>query len=136
MKLELKRLPNGLTAAFGNLYVNDTWFCYTLEDIVREKEGVPVSEWKIKGHTAIPRGSYKVALTFSNRFQRIMPQLMNVPGFEGVRIHAGNTNADTEGCILVGDLVQAEFLGQSKKAYDRLFALLKATDEPIAMEIS
>jgi len=135
VKLSLQRLPNNLTCAFGNLYINDVWFCYTLEDIVREAEGQPVSFWKKKGDTAIPRGTYDVRLTFSNRFQRIMPQLMDVPGFEGVRIHAGNTNADTEGCILVGDMVQADFLGQSKKAYDRLFALLKAADEPITMEI-
>lgn len=135
MNLRLERLPNSLTCAFGNLYVDDKWFCFTLEDHVREIEGEPVEAWKIKGTTAIPRGEYEIRLTYSNRFKRTMPQLMNVPGFEGIRIHAGNTDADTDGCILVGDSVQADWLGESKKAYDRLYALLEAAKEPIYIEV-
>ncbi len=135
MKLLLERLPNGLTCAMGNLYVDGKWFCYTLEDIVREVDGVPVSDWKIKGATAVPRGSYAVKITMSTRFKRKMPQLMDVPGFEGIRIHAGNTDANTDGCILVGDILQAEWLGQSRKAYDRLYALLEKSSEPISIEV-
>ena len=74
---------------------------WVLEDQVREVVGEPVSEWKVPGKTAIPAGRYKVLITFSNRFQKLMPQLMDVPGFTGVRIHAGNTAADTEGCLLL-----------------------------------
>ena len=139
MKLYLERENNGLTCTTGALFVDDYFFCYTLEDVVRE-DGRPVSEWKIKGSTAIPRGSYVVKLTFSNRFKRVMPQLMDVPGFEGIRIHAGNTDVDTDGCILVGKGLpeNKESITESRKAYDELMVKLQAaTDagEAITMEV-
>ena len=65
-----------------------------MEDIIREV--------KIPGETAIPAGRYRVVLTFSKRFQRILPLLQDVPNFTGIRIHSGNTDKDTEGCMLVG----------------------------------
>lgn len=77
-------------------------YFWTVEDAVREKNGVPVEQWKIKGQTAIPKGTYPLIVTFSNRFQKMLPLLVDVPGFSGVRIHAGNTEHDTEGCILLG----------------------------------
>lgn len=75
---------------------------YSLEDVVREVEGQPVSAWKVPGKTAIPSGRYRLAWTMSSRFKREMFLLLDVPGFAGVRIHAGNTDKDTEGCILLG----------------------------------
>lgn len=78
-----------------------TWLCWTLEDVVREVDGMPVGRWKIHGKTAIPVGTYPVSVTLSNRFKRPLPLLEGVPSFAGVRIHGGNTAADTEGCILV-----------------------------------
>lgn len=75
---------------------------YSLEDTVREVAGWLVAEWKIPGKTAIPSGIYRMRWTMSNRFKREMLLLENVPGFAGIRIHAGNTDADTEGCILLG----------------------------------
>lgn len=75
---------------------------YSLEDTVREIPGHPVSEWKIPGKTAIPSGIYRLRWTMSQRFGREMLLLENVPGFAGIRIHSGNTEADTEGCILLG----------------------------------
>ena len=84
----------------GETYVDGKRLGYCLEDAVREVQGRPVAEWKIKGATAIPTGTYQVSLTMSNRFKRIMPQVHDVPGFEGVRIHGGNTHKDTEGCPL------------------------------------
>lgn len=75
---------------------------YSLEDVVREVEGQPVSAWKVPGKTAIPSGRYRLAWTMSSRFKREMFLLLDVPGFAGVRIHAGNRSADTEGCILLG----------------------------------
>ena len=84
----------------GETYIDGRRLGFSLEDAVREVPGLPVSEWKIKGATAIPVGTYQVSLTMSNRFKRIMPQVHGVPGFEGVRIHGGNTHKDTEGCPL------------------------------------
>lgn len=94
MKITLKRDIFGDTFTLGRLLINGTFFCYTCEDKVRPK--------KIKGITAIPTGTYDVALAWSNRFQKVLPLLANVPNYEGIRIHAGNTHEDTEGCILVG----------------------------------
>lgn len=85
----------------GDLFLNDNdkykneFFCYTLEDEKRA-DGL-----KVYGETAIPNGIYNVKLTMSNRFKRIMPLLLDVKGFSGVRIHGGNTSKDTHGCPLV-----------------------------------
>jgi hypothetical protein len=84
-----------------------TWLCYTLEDPVREIPGRHVETWKVAGNTAIPRGAYRLTVTRSNRFSAkaghdvYLPALEGVEGFAGVRIHGGNTAADTLGCILV-----------------------------------
>ena len=79
----------------GALYVDGIYFCDTLEDKVREE--------KIKNETAIPYGTYKVVLTESPKFKRELPLLLDVPRFTGIRIHRGNTDSDTSGCILVGE---------------------------------
>ena len=94
MKLKLERLQLDPDVTIGSLTVDDAWECWTLEDAVR-----PV---KVAGETAIPHGLYRVDITHSPRFQRDLPLLLSVPNFMGVRIHPGNTAADTEGCILVG----------------------------------
>ena len=94
MNLVLKRQPSNDACTHGDLFVGDDFECVTLEDVVRDV--------KIPGETAIPVGRYRVVITYSNRFKRDLPVLLDVPNFTGVRIHAGNTAADTEGCILVG----------------------------------
>ena len=101
--MDLKVLRKELTArsTIGELHVDGKFECFTLEDAVR-----PV---KIKGVTAIPSGVYEVVVNFSQRFRRPLPLLLNVPNFDGVRIHAGNTDADTEGCLLVGKTKGADF---------------------------
>jgi Family of unknown function (DUF5675) len=124
MKLTLERDKSGLTCTFGVLFIDDTFVCYTLEDVVREVPGVPVEQWKVKGQTAIPAGSYRVGVTFSERFKRMLPILHNVPGFEGVRIHTGNTGADTEGCILLGAAVGVESVMRSRDAFTKLYPKL------------
>lgn len=103
---------------------------FTLEDVVREGE-------KIAGKTAIPAGRYRVVIDHSNRFGRDLPRLLDVPGFTGVRIHPGNTDADTEGCILVGyEWKGGDFIGRSRAAFDWLFVQLEAAAGDIWLTIS
>lgn len=121
MEIKIKRLHGTENSTIGELFVNGVWECYTLEDKERAV--------KIKGETAIPKGSYKVTINKSNRFKRDLPLLLNVPNFEGVRIHAGNTNHDTEGCVLVGTTRSKDFIGQSRKAFDKLFKKMQKEKE-------
>jgi hypothetical protein len=118
MILELKRKIFTDDSTIGELSIDGKFVCYTLEDKVRDK--------KIQNVTAIPYGKYEVAVTFSNRFQQYMPLLLNVPGFEGVRIHSGNKSIETEGCILVGGTRSLNFIGKSRVTYKALFDKIKA----------
>ena len=102
MKISLHRRPSVGGATIGKLHIDDVFACYTLEDEIREAEGVSVADWKIKGHTAIPAGKYTVTLEYSNRFGPDTLTINDVPGFKYIRMHAGNTTADTEGCPLLG----------------------------------
>ena len=102
MELLLTRLKFYDTHTIGQLYVDGEFFCFTLEDVEREVEGKPVASWKIKGETAIPQGRYKVTLELSNRFGPDTLTLKQVPGFDFIRMHSGNTDKDTEGCIILG----------------------------------
>lgn len=121
MKLVLDRTEYEEGATLGDLYIEGVWECATLEDTVRPE--------KIKGETAIPVGEYEILLTMSPRFKRVLPLLVDVPGFDGIRIHPGNTADDTEGCLLVGEKVITHggvpFLTHSRRAFERLFARLE-----------
>ena len=130
MELSLKRTTASENSTIGELSINDTFECYTLEDVVR-----PV---KMAGLTAIPSGSYEVVITYSARFKRPMPLLLKVPDFDGVRIHWGNTDEDTEGCILVGKTKSKDFIGSSRVAFAQLFPKLEAASkiEKIFIEIT
>lgn len=121
MLITIKRLYKTENSTIGELLVDGIWECFTLEDTERKI--------KIKGETAIPKGTYKVIINESNRFKRSLPLLLNVPGFEGVRIHSGNSNHDTEGCILVGQTRNKNYIGQSRKAFDKLFKKMQAAKE-------
>ena len=100
MKLKLIRKYKCLNHTIGHLYINDKYFCDTLEDKVRQLDSI---EDKIKHKTAIPEGIYEVVVTMSPKFKRLLPLLLNVPFFEGIRIHRGNNENDTSGCIIVGE---------------------------------
>lgn len=114
--MEIKVIRKEFTenSTIGEMSIDGEFFCYTLEDRIREV--------KVYGETAIPYGRYKVNITMSNRFKRMMPLLIDVPGFEGVRIHNGNTDKDTHGCILVGMSKSKDFIGMSKIAFQKLMA--------------
>jgi hypothetical protein len=121
MNIKLRRFEFDTNYTIGKLYIDDVYFCFTLEDKVR-----PTGE-KVDGQTAIPYGTYSVIIDHSNRFNRDLPHVLNVPGFEGIRIHTGNTDADTEGCILLGTTwAGKDFIGNSKFAFDPFFEKLKA----------
>jgi hypothetical protein len=130
MKLDLKREPSSGECTLGKLSINGVYYCYTLEDVVRTS--------KIKGITAVPEGTYEVTITWSGRFNRPMPLLLDVPNFAGVRIHTGNTALDTEGCIIVGLERGKNAIYKSKAAYGDLFEKLKKainTNEPVSIAI-
>ncbi len=118
MRLTLTRREQYPRATIGELAIEGQFECFTLEDVVRP-DGI-----KVPGATAIPAGDYPVQITLSPRFGVRMPLLIGVPGFAGVRIHPGNTDQDTEGCILVGQDVQDGVLFRSRAAYDNLFTKL------------
>lgn len=119
MKITLERSWCGPTCTIGQLMVDGATECFTLEDIVR-----PDGE-KVHGKTAIPSGTYSVTITPSNRFKRDLPLVENVPGFDGIRIHPGNTAEDTEGCILVGRTRGTTWVGESRAAFAALFEKIK-----------
>jgi hypothetical protein len=117
----------------GSLYIDGGFFCYTLEDKDRKLED---GGEKVYGETAIPRGTYKLAITYSNRFKQQMPLLMDVSQFEGVRIHPGNTKEDTHGCLLVGTTYSNKRITNSRPAYEKLMVHLnKAIEDGEDVEV-
>lgn len=117
MKLKLVRDTFRSSFTLGKLFVDDQEFCHTLEDCVRAV--------KIPGQTAISEGTYQVVIDMSARFKRLMPHVLNVPNFEGIRIHKGNKPEDTDGCILLGATRGDGYISQSGVAFDKFFDLLQ-----------
>lgn len=106
MKLLLHRIAKQNDYTIGRLYIDGKYFCDTLEDkdrgLSNDMTLSYIKSVKVYGETAIPTGTYEVVISYSNRFKKKLPELLNVPGFSGIRIHAGNTALDTHGCVLVG----------------------------------
>lgn len=139
MKITLKRIAKKDTYTIGKLYIDDIYFCDTLEDKDRclnsdmsEEEIIKI---KVKGETAIPTGIYNISITYSHKFKRDMPLIENVKGFAGIRIHAGNTDKDSEGCILVGENKVIGKLINSRNTYNKLFNRLVREKNKITIEI-
>jgi len=126
MKIVVVRDTFTENSTIGKMLIDGAFFCYTLEDTIRDA--------KIAGETAIPYGTYKVIVNMSNRFKVLMPLLLNVKGFEGVRIHSGNAKADTHGCILVGATKSTDFIGNSKATFNKLMKKLEGQTD-ITLEI-
>ncbi len=128
MELKLKRIALRPTYTIGKLYIDGEYFCDTLEDTVRDldKDGkFDNGEKKVYGETAIPYGTYEVKWTYSNKFKKYTPQLMNVPSFEGIRIHAGNTAADSLGCVLVGKNKAVGKVLESRATVSQLYPIIE-----------
>lgn len=124
IELLLKREILTDTYTEGKLYINGEYFCDTIEDKVRDID----KDGKIYGKTAIPYGEYIVKLTYSNKFKRILPILLDVPYFTGIRIHSGNTAEDSLGCILVGVKLKDGYITKSKDTEKKLIDKLKGND--------
>lgn len=133
MELVLDRKWCRSTYSIGNLYIDGKFFCNTCEDkdrgLTQNMTVDQIKKIKVYGETAIPKGTYTVSLTYSNRFKKIMPAVLNVKGFDGIRIHSGNTAKDSLGCILVGENKEVGKVLNSRTTYDKLFALLKAASD-------
>jgi len=132
MKLVLERKTYTEQSTVGELSIDGKFQCHTLEDVVRQ-DGV-----KVYGKTAIPSGAYDVTVTMSPKFGKLMPLVNDVPNYAGVRIHPGNDAEDTEGCILVGNTVAENFIGESRAAFAELYPLIldaKHKGEPVTLVI-
>ena len=150
MKLTLKRIARKEGYTIGRLYIDDAYFCDTLEDRERGLEqAMPldmIKRIKVKGETAIPTGTYELSMRhISPKYSRkkafaftggVMPRLLNVPGYEGVLIHSGNTAADSEGCILVGENKAVGKVLNSMATFKALWAVLnQRKSEPLTITV-
>ena len=139
MTLKLVRKYRKETYTIGKLYVDGVYFCDTIEDKDRGlDDAMGLAEIMIKkryGETAIPYGTYKVEITYSPKYKRLMPEIKNVKGFSGIRIHSGNTAKDTLGCLIIGKNTQVGMVTESRKTYNKLFALMKDAKD-ISIEIT
>lgn len=118
----------------GVLSIDGKFFCYTLEDKDRKLEINPGD--KVYGKSAIPRGTYKVVMDYSPKYKKMMPHILDVPGFSGIRFHPGNTIEDTDGCVLLGDKRAYNTVIDSKIAFDRFVSVIRVVTEPIQLTIS
>lgn len=138
MKLKLVRKFHKGGFTEGKLYVNDGFECYTVEDTDRNLQNGGI---KVDGVTAIPKGTYDITISISTRFKKFMIEVLNVPQFEGVRIHSGNSSKDTEGCIIVGSINNRDdddWVGGSAIALERLFGKVKkalSNNEKVTLEV-
>lgn len=129
MNITVHRYDKTETRCIGK-FRTDGFECYSLEDAEREE--------KIMHHTACPVGTYEVVVNYSNRFKKMLPLLLQTPGFTGVRIHSGNTDADTSGCILIGLGRSFDSVIQSRSAMNQFMGILMKAikKEKVYIEIS
>lgn len=136
--IELRRIALKAGYTIGRMYIDGQYFCDTLEDTDRGINMLmplhDIQQIKIKGKTAVPTGEYQVVIDYSCRFKKNMPHVLAVPGFEGIRIHPGNTAEDTEGCILLGENKTKGKVVNSRAAFLRFMSLIKM-DKNIKIKI-
>jgi len=133
MEILVNRRKKTKLSTISDVTIDGVFFCFGLEDVdrgLKQSDDIDVIKTKkVFAQTAIPAGRYEIIINFSNRFQQYMPLLLNVPGFEGVRIHPGNKAANTEGCLLLGQTVGADFVGNSRLAYRSFLPKLRAVEK-------
>lgn len=126
MRLKVIRDDETPERSLGKLYADDSYICETCEDADRHMED---GGEKVNGQTAIPRGLYKVVNSYSHRFRKILPEVIGVPGFSGVRIHGGNSAADTLGCILVGRVRTENGIANCAATVQRIIDMIDNAEE-------
>ena len=116
----------------SRVYIDGVFFCHILEDedrgLMQSMSVGEIMNIKLAGRTAIPVGNYKIVRQYSPRFKRVLPSILNVKGFSGVRMHAGNTSKDTDGCPLFGDADEnniRDWVSNSRKRYNAFDAMLQ-----------
>ena len=129
MELIVKRENRTEKSTIGELLINGAHECFTLEDkdrgLLQSMSAEEIAAKKVFAKTAIPEGRYKVIIDYSDHFGKNLPHILDVPGYGGVRIHSGNTDADTEGCILLGLTKEVDFIGESRVAFNSFFLQLE-----------
>ncbi len=151
MKLTLKRTAKKAAYTIGKLYVGGQYFCDTLEDkdrgLTDDMTEIEIARAKVKNETAIPTGTYKVTLdVISPKYSSVafykenanggrVPRLLNVKGYDGILIHAGNTAADTSGCILVGKNTVVGQVTSSRDTFKELYKTLSLSEDDITITI-
>lgn len=140
MQLKVVRIEYLKDKTIGKLYIDGLYVCDTLEDTDRGLSSIDsilyIKSKKVFAKTAIPKGVYEVVVTMSSRFKKMMPLLLNVKGFSGIRIHSGNTEAHTEGCILVGEVGADKTLWYSRIAFNKLMDKLSKVPTTEKIEIT
>jgi hypothetical protein len=132
LEFQVRRNPSDPVCTIGNQWYredNGEWarLCWTLEDVIREVPGVPVATWKVLGQTAIPAGTYRMVKSFSQKFGKVLPEILQVPGFAYIRQHGGNRAKDTEGfTILATEHPSADVVSECKEAVQKVLDLLDA----------
>ena len=143
MELKLIRKYRKTDYTIGILYINNKYFCEILEDTDRGlKDSMSLEEIKkikIKDQTCIPYGKYQILMTYSPKYKKIMPLVNNVKGFEGIRIHSGNTNKDTSGCLLPGfNKIKGQVIN-SRETFNKLYSLIQTAinnNKKVTIEIT
>lgn len=140
MNIILNRIAKKAKYTIGKLYINDQYFCDTLEDtdrgLTQSMTEQQIGSKKVYGETAIPTGTYRIIISYSNKFKKQMPLLLNVPGFAGIRIHSGNTEKDSLGCILVGKNKSVGKVLESRDTYSKLFSILQEANKKETIKIT
>ena len=140
MNIILNRIAKKAKYTIGKLYINDKYFCDTLEDtdrgLTQSMTEQQIVSKKVYGETAIPTGTYRIIISYSNKFKKQMPLLLNVPGFAGIRIHSGNTEKDSLGCILVGKNKSVGKVLESRDTYSKLFSILQEANKKETIKIT